>query len=105
MFGVPELKKAIEAKKTWDESNPLWPNPMWLKDPEDLHQNQLQDHQNHPQDHQNRLQGLQNHTYKEPPRGGECLFGVVLMVLEVILVFLGVVLVVLELVLVLRRPS
>ena len=51
-------------------SNPLWPNPMWLKDPEDLHQNQLQDHQNHPQDHQNRLQGLQNPTYKEPPQGG-----------------------------------
>ena len=51
-------------------SNPLWPNPMWLKDPEGLHQNQLQDHQNHPQDHQNRLQGLQNPTYKEPPQGG-----------------------------------
>ena len=43
---------------------------MWLKDPEDLHQNQLQDHQNHPQDHQNRLQGLQNHTYKKPHQRG-----------------------------------
>ena len=43
---------------------------MWLKDPEDLHQNQLQDHQNHPQDHQNRLQGLQNLTNKQPPLGG-----------------------------------
>ena len=51
-------------------SNPLWPNPMWLKDPEDLHQNQLQHHQNHPQDHQNRLQGLQNLTNKQPPLGG-----------------------------------
>ena len=52
----------------------MWQNPLWLKDPEDLHQNQLQDHQNHPQDHKNRLQGLQNHTYKEPPKGG-CLLG------------------------------
>ena len=58
----------------WDESNPLWPNPMWLKDPEDLHQNQLQDHQNHPQDHQNRLQGLQNLTNKQPPLGGGSLY-------------------------------
>ena len=40
-----------------------------LKDPEELHQNQLQDHQNHPQDHQNRLQGLQNLTNKQPPFG------------------------------------
>ena len=48
---------------------------MWLKDPEDLHQNQLQDHQNHPQDHQNRLQGLQNHTYKEPPQRGAAYWG------------------------------
>ena len=43
---------------------------MWLKDPEDLHQNQIQDHQNHPQDHQNRLQGLQNLTSKQAPLGG-----------------------------------
>ena len=43
---------------------------MWLKDPEDLHQNQLQDHKKHPQDHQNRLQGLQNLTNKQPPLGG-----------------------------------
>ena len=42
---------------------------MWLKDPEDLHQNQLQDHQNHPQDHKNRLQVLQNHPNKQPPLG------------------------------------
>ena len=43
---------------------------MWLKDPEDLHQNQLQDHQNHPQDHQNHLQDHQNHPNKQPPLGG-----------------------------------
>ena len=43
---------------------------MWLKDPEDLHQNQLQDHQNHPQDHQNRFQWLQNPPNKQPPQGG-----------------------------------
>ena len=36
-----------------------------LKDPEDLHQNQLQDHQNHPQDHQNHPQDHQHH-----PKGG-----------------------------------
>ena len=71
---------------------------MWLKDPEDLHQNQLQDHQNHPQDHHNRLQGLQNPTYNEPPNGG-LLIGEVLKPLKPILVVLGVVLVVLELVL------
>ena len=50
-----------------DESNPLWPNPMWLKDPEDLHQNQLQDHQNH---HQPQL---------------VVVLGVVLVVLELVL--------------------
>ena len=44
---------------------------FWLKDPEDLHQSQLQDHQNHPQDHQNHLQ---NPAYKKPPLGG-CLLG------------------------------
>ena len=52
----------------------VWQKAVWLKDPEDLHQNQLQDHQNHPQDHQNHLQDHQNHTYKEPPKGG-CLLG------------------------------
>ena len=71
---------------------------LWLKDPEDLHQNQLQDHQNHPQDHQNHLQDHQNHTYKDPPNG-VVLIQVILMVLEVVLVLLRVVLVVLELVL------
>ena len=64
IFAVPELLAYR------DESNPLWPNSMWLKNPEDLHQDQLQDHQNHPQDHQNRLQGLQNLTNKQPPLGG-----------------------------------
>ena len=33
-----------------------------LKDPEDLHQSQLQDHQNHPQEHQNQLQDHQTHN-------------------------------------------
>ena len=69
---------------------------MWLKDPEDLLQNQLQDHQNHPQDHQNRLQGLQNPTCKEPPKGGLLIEEVpkslkpILVVLEVVLVVLNV---------------
>ena len=60
------------------------------------HQNRPQDHRNHPQDHQNRLQHHQNHTYKEFPKGGGLLIGVVLMVLEVVLVVLKVALVVLE---------
>ena len=38
--------------------NLLWQKALWLKEPEDLHQNQLQDHQNQPQDHQNRLPGV-----------------------------------------------
>ena len=50
--------------------SPMWQNPMWLNDPEDLHQNQLQDHQNHPWDHQNQLQGLENHKCMERPPGG-----------------------------------
>ena len=71
------------------------------KDPEYLHQSQLQDHQNHLQDHQNQLQelqnplhkqllqgGLQNNTYKEPHLG-ELLMGGVLKLLKLILVVLG----------------
>ena len=71
---------------------------MWLKDPEDLHQNQVQDHQNHPLDHQNRLQGLRTSPISSPPKGG-LLRCRVLKPLKPSLVVLGVVLVVLELVL------
>ena len=40
---------------------------MWLKDPEDLHQNQLQDHQNHPQDQRKQCcPGTRLNTLKHP---------------------------------------
>ena len=48
----------------------MWQNPMWLKDPEDRSQHQLQDHQKHPWDHWNQLQGLQNLPNKQPCFGG-----------------------------------
>ena len=70
----------------------MWQNPLWLKDPEDLHQNQLQDHQNHPQDHQNRLQWLQNHPISSPPWVG-LLICMVLIVQDVVLMLLAAVLV------------
>ena len=50
----------------------LWQRALWLKDPEDPHQNQLQDRQSHPQNHQNQFQ---NHPNKQLPLGAPYMYG------------------------------
>ena len=77
----------------------MWQNMLWLKDPEDLHQNQLWDEQNHsPRTTQIGFRGFRTMHIRSPSKEGLPIVRI-LKPLKPILVVLGGVPVVLELLL------